>query len=323
MLMRHVLVAGLAMLALPGLAQAQSYPDKPVKVAVGYPPGGAVDFVARLVSERLTAVMGQPFLVENRPGASGQIAADFVSKSAPDGYTLFFAVGSDLTWLKFLTRKKVTDPLTELTPIATTNASVNSVVVNAGSPHKTFKDLVAHAKRNPEKLSYGSTGLQSYYYLIGESLRAAGMPMLHVPYKGTAPILAATLSGELDVGLLPLGVAKAQAEAGKVRMLAVFDPRRYSGQPDVPTVREELPGFNAPQSWFGFFGPPGLPQPMVEKLNAEITKAVASPEVAARIKAQNLEPMTLSVAEMRPYLQASTDTFAALIKAAKIEPVDD
>jgi tripartite-type tricarboxylate transporter receptor subunit TctC len=320
---RYVLAAALALLALPGLANAQSYPDKPVKVVVGYPPGGAVDFVARLVSERLSTVMGQPFLVENRPGAGGQIAADSVSKSPPDGYTLIFAVGSDLTWIKFLTKKKVTDPLTELTPIATANASVNCIVVNANSLHKTFKDLVAYAKQHPNKLSYGSTGLQSYYYLIGESLRFAGMPMLHVPYKGTAPTLAATLSGELDVGLLPLGVAKAQAEAGKVRMLAVFDPKRYSGQPDIPAIKEELPAFNAPQSWFGFFGPPGLPQPMVEKLHAEIGKAIATPEVAAKIKAQNLEPMTLPLAEMRPFIQASTDTFAALIKTAKIEPVDD
>ncbi len=316
---RLVLIAALI---LPAAVPAQTWPSKTVKVIVGYPPGGGVDFTARLVAQRLSSALGQQFIVENRPGAGGSIAEEFVSKSEPDGYTLVYAVGSDTASRKFFTRKPTLDPLKDLTPIATVVGSVNCIAVSASHPAKSFRELMEMAKRNPGKLTYGTSGIQSYYYLIGELLKQSGLDMLHVPYKGNAPVVTALVSGEVDVALVNLASVLPHLNSGKVKALAVLEGRRYPGAPDVPTVSEELPAFVAPFSWFGSFGPPGLPQPVVERLNAEVAKALESPDVRSKISGIHLNILVTAPAQLRAFVLETTESFRKVVDLAKIQPYD-
>jgi tripartite-type tricarboxylate transporter receptor subunit TctC len=320
---RVAMISLLALFALSSVASsAQDYPSRPIHIVVGYPPGAGVDFTARLFAERLQTAFGQPAIVENRAGAGGEIAAEYVSHADPDGYTLFYAVGSDLEWTKFLSKKPVVDPLKDLTPVATVISSVNCVAVNAASPFKTFNDLAAFAKQNPGKLTYGTAGTLSYYYLMGQALKQQGVDMLHVPYKGNAPVLSALLGREVDVALTTLGSIEPNVASGKLRILAVMEPNRFAGAPDIPTIAETLPKFRAPLSWFGFFGPAGVPQPIVEKLNAEIAKALRSPEIDAKIKNLDLNVFPTDPGAIRPLIVESTATFQHLIESMHIAPAD-
>lgn len=305
-----------------GAVKAQEYPSRPIHVIVGYPPGAGVDYTARLFANWLQNDLGQATVVENRAGAAGQIAAEYVSRSEPDGYTLMYAVGSDLEWTKFLTKRPSIDPLKDLSPIATVISSVNCIAVNAASPFKAFNDLVEFARQNPGKLTYGTSGTQSYYYLIGQILKQEGVDMLHVPYKGNAPVLSALLGREVDVGLTTLGSIKPYVPTGKLRVLAVMEPRRFAGAADIPTIAETLSKFSAPLSWFGFFGPPGLPQPIAEKLNAEISKALRSPEIDEKIKNLDLNVFPTDTNAIRPLIAESTKTFDRLIASMHIKPAD-
>jgi tripartite-type tricarboxylate transporter receptor subunit TctC len=320
---RVATISILAFFALSsGALSAQDYPSRPIHIVVGYPPGAGVDFTARLFADRLQTAFGQPAIVENRSGAGGEIAAEYVSHADPDGYTLFYAVGSDLEWTKFLSKKPVVDPLKNLTPVATVISSVNCVAVNPASPFKTFNDLVAFAKQNPGKLTYGTAGTLSYYYLMGQALKQQGVDMLHVPYKGNAPVLSALLGREVDVALTTLGSIEPYVTSGKLRILAVMEPNRFAGAPDIPTIAETLPKFRAPLSWFGFFGPAGVPQPIVEKLNSEIAKALRSPAIDEKIKNLDLNVFPTETGAVRPLIAESTATFQHLIESMHIAPAD-
>jgi tripartite-type tricarboxylate transporter receptor subunit TctC len=310
-----------AVLASPA-GSAQDYPSKPIRIVVGYPPGAGVDFTARVFADRLKEAFGQPTIVENRPGAGGMTAAESVSRAEPDGYTLMYAVGSDLVWTKFLTSRATIDPLKDLTPIATVISSVNCVAVNASHPLGSFKELVEFSKRNSSKLTYGTSGVQSYYYLIGEALRQQGVDMLHVPYRGNAPVVAALLTKEIDVALTTLASVLPYVASGNVKVLAVMEPNRYAGAPDIPAISESLPAFNAPLSWFGFFGPPGMPEPIVDKLNAEIGNALRSVEIRDKIRSLNLNVFPTQASELRPLILSSTEAFEQLIKTMNIKPID-
>jgi tripartite-type tricarboxylate transporter receptor subunit TctC len=312
----------IAALTWPPASNAQSYPSKPIRIIVGYPPGAGIDFTARLFAERLKTALGQPVLVENKAGAGGELAAEYVSRSDPDGYTLMYAVGSDLVWTKFLTRRATVDPLKDLTPIATVISSVNCVAVNAAFPIKSFEELVEFTRANPGKLTYGTAGIQSYYYLIGEALKQHGIDMLHVPYKGNAPVVSALLSREIDVALTTLASVAAHVESGTVKPLAVMEAKRYPGVPEVPAISEVLPTFDAPLSWFGFFGPPGMSQEVLRKLHAEISQALSSTEIRDKIKSLNLNIFPTTASEVRPLIMESTETFGRLIKSTNIKPID-
>ena len=311
-----------ALPAAPVPAPAQDYPARPIRIIVGYPPGAGLDFTARLFAEWLKAALGQPTVVENRVGAGGEIAADYVSHAAPDGYTLMYAVGNDLVWTKFLTKRVAIDPLKDLTPIASVISSVNCVAVNAAHSLSSFKELIEFTRQNPGKLTYGTAGIQSYYYLIGEALRQQGVDMLHVPYKGTAPLVPALLGREIDVALTTVNSVASQVAGGNIRILAVMQPERYAQLPDVPAIRELLPSFNAPLSWFGFFGPPGMPAPVIEKLNAAIGGALQSAEIQDKIRGLALNVFATPANELRALILESTEAFERLIKTANIKPID-
>jgi tripartite-type tricarboxylate transporter receptor subunit TctC len=313
----------LSMLVVPGFAPAQSYPVKPVRLIVSYPPGGGMDYTARLIAQQMVSSFGQPIVVENRAGAGGTIAEEFVSKAEPDGYTLLFTVGSDMASRKFLSRKPSLDPLKDLTPVAGAIGSVNIILVSASQPARSMRQLVEFSRRNPGKLTYGTAGVQSYYYLIGELLKQNGMDMLHVPYKGNAPVVTALVAGEVDIGLVNFAAALPMMKSGKARALAVVESKRFPGEPDIPTVTEELPAFKAPLSWFGFFAPPNLAQPIVEKLNAEIGKAIEAPDVRAKIIGQYLNVTLMTPEQLRPFIAETADLFGRIIKTANIKPFDD
>ena len=324
-MLRLVTIQGLAAITLltsPAMTKAQDYPSQPIRIIVGYPPGAGIDFTARLFADWLKTAFNRSVFVENRPGASGQLAAEFVSHAEPDGYTLVYAVGSDFTWTKFLTDQPSIDPLKDLTPVATAISSVNCIAVNATSPINTLQDLVEFTKQNPGKLTYGTAGVQSYYYLIGQALKQQGVDMLHVPYKGTPPVVSALLSREIDVGLTTLASVAPHVANGNVRILAVMEPNRYPGVPDIPAVSEALPKFHAPLSWFGFFGPPGMPQRITERLHSEIGKALNETEIQDKIKSLNLTPFPTQSGAIRPLILESTDTFAQFIKSMNIKPAD-
>jgi tripartite-type tricarboxylate transporter receptor subunit TctC len=313
----------LAVLGLCAAVHAQSYPTKPLRLIVSYPPGGGLDNTARLIAQTISGPLGQPIVVENRVGAGGTVAEEAVSKMDPDGYTLLYTVGSDMASRKYLSKRPSLDPTKDLTPIATAIASVNIIVVGPTQQAKSLAQLADFAKRNPGKLSYGTAGVQSYYYLIGELLRHNGVDMLHIPYKGNAQVVTALVSSEVDVGLVNFASALPMIKAGKARALAVLEPKRFPGEPDVPTVAETIPGFKAPMSWFGFFAPPGVPQPIVERLNGEINKALDVPEVKSKIAAQYLNIITLPPEQLRPFITETADLFGRIIKASNIKPFDE
>jgi tripartite-type tricarboxylate transporter receptor subunit TctC len=319
--MSRALFAVLALFLFTTL-HAQGYPARPIRLVVPFPPGGSVDLAARFISEKMSEPLGQPFVIETRAGAGGAIAEEFVSRAAPDGYTLLFSVGSDTATRKYLLKRRSIDPLKDLTPIATAVLSVNVIAAGPGRAASSLKDFIAQAKRNPGKLTVASGGLTSYHHLIAELLRQNGVDVLYVPYKGIGPAMIGLLGGETHFALAPLGIALPHLKEGKVQALAVVEPSRYAGAPDIPSVSEELPAFKAPPSWFGFFGPADLPQPIVVRLNAEVNKALESPEVSAKIKAANVNPLITPLERLRPFILETDEAFGSIIKAAGIQPSD-
>jgi tripartite-type tricarboxylate transporter receptor subunit TctC len=318
-----VAVLGLLLAATPYGARAQQYPVKPIRIIVGFPPGGSVDLTARLIGEKLGPLLGQPIVVENRSGAAGRIADELVSRATPDGYTLVYSVGSNLTLQKYLSKSPATDPLKDLTPVATAVLSVNVVAVGQSHPATSLTQLFDLARRNPGKLTCSTSGIASYHHLIGELLKHQhGIDLLQVPYKGTGPALTALLTGEVDAALINFATALAQVKAGKVRVLAVVESDRFPETPDIPAIREVLPGFKAPPSWFGFFGPAGLPNSIALTLNSEITKVLQMPEVSAKIRAAYLNVLITPPDRLRPFIEETADTVGAIVKSAGIQPTD-
>jgi tripartite-type tricarboxylate transporter receptor subunit TctC len=315
-------VLAVLVLSIVSSLQAQPYPAKPIRLVVPFPPGGSVDLAARVISEKMSEALGQPFVIETRAGAGGGIAEEFVSRAAPDGYTLLFSVGSDTMTRKYLLKRRTVDPLKDLTPIATAVLSVNIIAAGPSRAASSLKDFIAEAKRNPGKLTVASGGLTSYHHLIAELLKQNGVDLVYVPYKGIGPAMIGLLGGDTNFVLAPLGIVLPYLKDGKAQALAVVEPSRYPGAPDIPSVSEELPGFKAPPSWFGFFGPGELPQPIVLRLNAEVAKALESPEVSAKIKASNVHVLITPYDRLRAFILETDQAFGSIIKAAAIQPSD-
>jgi tripartite-type tricarboxylate transporter receptor subunit TctC len=238
--------------AAPGAGAQDS---RAVHVVVPYAPGGAVDLTARLIQPRLSEALGQPVVVDNKPGAAGQVGAEQVSRAPADGTTLLYTVGAELAMRQ--SRPGATDPSRDLTPIASTVASVSCVVVRASLPVDSLPALIDYAKRNPGKLTYGTAGIASTFHLTGERMKQYGVDMVHVPFKGAGPSVIALVAGEIDVALTNLATALPQIRQGKVRLLAVTQSRRFEGAPEAPAIDEAMPGFDMPVAWYAFFGPPG------------------------------------------------------------------
>ena len=306
-------------LAATGLAFAQAWPNKPIRLVVNFPPGGAADQIARSVGVPLGEALGEPIVIENRPGANGNIGADAVAKSPPDGYTLLMSSGGAFSVNPHLYTKLPFDPVKDLVPVAAAARILVFLVVRPDLPAKSVDEFVALARANPGKLTYGSPGSGSSPHIAGEMLkRAAKIDIVHVPYKGAAPALTDLLGGQLDFMFDP-GIGLPQVRAGKLRLLAVGSPKRSALFPDTPTLAEAgMAGFDA-DSWFGFYAPAGVPADILARLNREINRALQTPAVRERITALGAEAVALSAEEFAALQRADRERFGVVVREAGIK----
>jgi tripartite-type tricarboxylate transporter receptor subunit TctC len=273
--------------ALP--AVAQTYPSKPIRLIVPFPPGGANDIVARIVNIKLPGLLGQNLIIDNRAGAGGNLGAELAAKAPPDGYTLLIANNS-LTANYSLFRKLSYDPFRDFVPIALGATSPNMVVVHPSLPARSVKELVALAKQRPGLITFASPGPGTPSHLAGELFRVrTGSDILHVPYKGSSPLMVDQIGGHVMLSFTAPIVSKPHVDAGKLRALAVTTEKRWSGMPNLPTVAEAgYPGFDV-FLWVGFFAPAGTPREIIDRLAADIGRVLQMPEIRERLAGQGIE----------------------------------
>ena len=311
----------LAVLVLCASAQAASaaYPDKPITLIVPWAAGGSTDIIARAIGQQLSTSMGQPVLVENRAGASGNIGAGLVAKAKPDGYTVLIDTMTTLAVNPALIAAMPFKAPEDFTPIALVANVINTMVVNPSVPAKTVREFIAYAKANPTKLAYASAGNGSTNHLAAEMFkRAAGIEMLHVPYKGGAPAVADTAGNQTQVLFSAGTQTLPHVKAGRLNLLAVTEPQRSALLPDVPTVAETLPGFSM-SVWYAAYGPAGMPRALVERINAEINKALAMPEVRARLESIGVDVVQSTPEQLTSALLKDSERYAKIIKDLNIK----
>ena len=305
------------LLALATLgAQAQSWPQKPVKVIVPFSAGGNTDSQARIVSERLNALLGQPFVVENKVGAGGAIAADFVAKSAPDGYTLFFAASPQFTLP--LVQKVNFDPFKDFAPISIVGTNPFVLGTHVSVPATTLKEFVDYVKSHPGQLNFASAGAGTVTHLTAALFLArAGLEMTHVAYKGGAPAVADLVGGQVQMYFGNASELIQHSQSGKVRLLGVSSAKRTPQLPDVPAIAESYPGFST-GTWNGYLAPVGTPQPVIERLAQAVAAAVREPATAERLRKIGVEPLGNTPAQFAELLQREAPVWRDAVKAAGI-----
>jgi tripartite-type tricarboxylate transporter receptor subunit TctC len=280
--MKRILLA-LVLTLVAATALPQQYPAKPIKLIVGFPPGGSADPTTRIMGQALSEQMGQPFLVENRPGADSAIAAEMVTRLPNDGYTLMFASNSAMTAAVALRKQPLYDPLADFTPISMVGRATVFFYVHPAVPAKTLKEFVEHARANPGKLNYGTGNPLSILYNV-QFMSATGISMLHVPYKGEGPLNPDILAGRVQSSFLSTGTAVSFAKDGRLRPLAVLLEKRSPLLPDVPTIAEAGVPQVTVRQWAGIFGPPKMPREIVERLNKEVNAALKRPDVFEKLQ---------------------------------------
>jgi tripartite-type tricarboxylate transporter receptor subunit TctC len=308
------LVAGaIAACALSSTALALDYPTRPVRLVVGFPPGGSADIVARIVAQALTERMGQTFVVDNKPGAGSNLGTEQVARAEPDGYALMAdSVSNAIN--PTLYKKLSYDPLKDLIPVASIDVVPNVMDINLDVPAKTVPEFIAYAKANPGKISMGSGGIGSSPHVAGELFKMmTGVDMLHVPYRGVAPATADLLGGRLQVLFDTLPAAIGNLRAGKIRALAVTSKKRSASLPDVPAMNEFVPGYEA-DSFHGISAPKGTPRVIIEKLNREINAALADPKLKARLSELGAEVFTGTPEDYGRYLAGEIARWAKVIE---------
>jgi tripartite-type tricarboxylate transporter receptor subunit TctC len=313
----------LLLVAIAGAAWAQPYPSRPVRILVGYAPGGSVDMVARLMAQKLTASFGQPVLVENRPGAASNIAGDITAKSPPDGYTLLVSGGGALSTNAAIYAKMPYDPLKDLAPIALLVHQGNVLIVNPSLPPRSVKEFIALAQSRPGKLNYGTGGNGSNQHLATELFTMmAGLKLVHVPYKGGAPAMTDLVGGQIEFMFQTIPEAIQHIKSARVRALGVTGLKRSAALPDVPTIDEAgLPGYSY-EGFIGLVGPAGMPKEIVARLSSEVAKALASGDVQARLLELGLESGSGTPEQFGAYLREQSVQAFKLAKDMGIKPVD-
>lgn len=322
-MIKSVVVAMLGVaLSLPSIpSNAQAYPVKPVRTLIGFPTGNTMDLVARLIGAKISETIGQPVIVENRLGAGGGIAAEQTARAAPDGYTVLFASPSTHVTSVLLSKTVPYDPVKDFTPISPVAEAVLCVVVSATLPVKSMQELIAYARNNPGKLSYGSIGTGGTFHFVGEAVKAAaGVDILHVPYKGTGPVLSDMTSGLIQVGFLNLATSMPFIRSGKVRLLAMTDSQRYAAFPDIPTVQEVVPAYQSPSTWFGYYGPAAMPAALVRRLNAEIRTALSAADLSRKMDESALRVILGSPEDLAAIQARSMVAYSVAAKAAGLKP---
>lgn len=322
MTIRKFIVALALLLWLPAhaLAQTPKYPAKPIKMVVGYAPGGGSDIMGRLIAQQITDALGQQVVVENRAGAAQNVAAEYVAKSPNDGYTLFLssaALGINVS----LYPKLNYDPIKSFAPVAVFATSPNLLLVHPTFPARNVKEFIAVAKKNPGKLNFSSSGSGSSQHLSGELLKLQiGVDMTHIPYKGSAPSMTALASGEVDFSFNNIPASQPLMTPGRVRALAITSAKRSSLLPALPTMIEGgLPGFIT-ETWYGVLAPAGTPSDVINTLNAVIVKAVQKEDFRARIAQTGADTLTETPEYFRRMLKEEIDRWAKVVKASKAKP---
>jgi tripartite-type tricarboxylate transporter receptor subunit TctC len=303
-------------------AAAQNWPAaKPITMVVPFPPGPALDLVARLVAGKLGAALGQTVVVENRSGANGTIGSNQVARAAPDGYTLLAATAGTHVTAVHLMKSLPYDPVKDFTPIAAAVEPATCLAVNAAVPVNSVEELIAYARSRPDELSYGSSGVGSVFHMMGELFnQTAGVRIKHVPYRGVVPAMQDAIAGHIPMVFISVSNALPAMQSGRVRILAVLEPARYGKLPQVPSMSEIIPAFKKPSSWFGFFGPAGLPREVTTRLNAEMVKALTAPDVAGKLDDNGMAVIGGSPEQFGALIADGIVRYGAIIKAAGIQP---
>jgi len=300
---------------------AKSYPEKPVRVVVGYSPGGLPDTIARVIGQKLTERWGQQFVVENKPGANGILGAELVAKAAPDGYTLLMTDNSTHAIVPFLFTKLPYDADRDLIPVSLTARAPLFLAVHPSVKANSFKELIALVKAEPGKYSYGSSGIGSTHHLCMAFLAASlNLKMVHVPYKGTGQSVPALVGGQVPMVLSGYPTLVAHAKDGRVKLLAINSLKRSELAPDVPAIAETLPGFDFAPT-FGLFAPNGTPREIVVKIGADVAQVIKLPDVVDRVKNLGIDPLGASGDDWAPMLRADAERYAKAVKisGAKVE----
>lgn len=303
-----------ALLSGAAIVHAQDYPTKPIRMVVPFPAGGGSDLIARVTAQKLSAALGQQMVVDNRAGASGNIAAELVSKSPADGYTLLFA-NSSLALSPSLYRKLPFDSVRDFTPISMVSSYPFALVAHPSLPVRNVKELVALAKARPDAMTYASAGPGTMSNLAVQNLRlSTGISVVHLPYKGAAPATLGLMSGESQFAFVVMPVAGPQVKGGKLRGLAVAAPNRSAVLPQLPTMREA--GFDGQLAlqWNGFFSPAKTPQPILDRLQREIVRALADAEVKQRFAAEGADPVGNTPAEFAAFFRGESERWGGVIK---------
>ena len=303
-----------------GTAWSQPYPSKPVRVVVVFPPGGATDIVSRIVFQKVGEQLNQQFLIDNRAGAAGMIGAEIVAKSPPDGYTLM-VYSQTLINNAYLYPKVPYDPMNDFIGIAPLTRIVGMLAVHPSMPVRTTKDLIDLAKARPGEVRYGSAGIGAYQHLATSVFaNMSGVKMTHVPYKGGAPAVLALMGGEIHMIITPVAEVYPHLNSGRLRPIAVSSAKRTSQFPEIPAIAETVKGYEF-TSWFGTFAPAGTPRPIIDRLNAEIKKAIADRDVASKLSEQVLDPMYMPTDEFAHMLKSEYDRLKQVVKlsGARIE----
>ena len=313
---RWLAAAALALHA--GLAVAQAWPAKPLKLVTPFPPGGSADVIARLIANQLGVQLGQPVVIDNRPGAGGVVGNEHVAKQPPDGYTLLLITGAYPVQAAML-KSLPFDPLADVAMVSMLTSYPFVISVRPDSPFRTLGELIAYAKANPGKLNYPSSGIGTVHHLSGELLNAmAGIEMVHVPFRGGASPLTEVLGGRVDLLLEAMTLSIGQIQSGKLRALGVTSRERWKALPEVPTVAETVPGYEV-NSFIGLGATGRTPEPIIERANAEVRKALANPETHKRFVELGGEPGASSPTEMRTYIEREIAKWKGVIAARKIE----
>lgn len=310
-----------AAFSLSMAASAQSaWPEGNVRLVVPYAPGGTTDYAARQIAQKLTEQMGKSFFVENKAGASGTIGTDFVAKAKPDGST-FQVNDTTYAMLPHLLKKLPWDHEKDLVPVTTLAVTPLVVVVGSNAPYKTAKEFIEFARKNPGKANYGSAGVGSSTHLGAELLKQHGKLFItHIPYKGAGDAIRGVMSGEVDILVTAAPTAIPHVSGGRVRALMVTSAKRLASLPDVPTTAElGIKDFNA-TNWFGIAAPKGTPQAVMDKLQAEVKKALAAPDLAKRFADQGAEPGGIPVADFQKFVRDETQRWGKIIQAAGVKP---
>ena len=317
---RRMLLGAGAALALPGLAAAQpAWPSRPIRLINPWTPGGPADVVARPVAQKLSESLGQPVVMENRPGANGTIGAAAVARAAPDGYTLFFSHVGPIAISPNFSASVPFDPVRDFAPITQLVSGPIVLVVRPDVPATSVAELLALARAQPGALSYGSVGPASTTHLAGEMLAMmGGVQLLHVPYQGAAPVVTDLLGGRLHFAFINFAGAVAQMQAGTLRAIAVSTERRSSGLPNLPTVAETLPGFEV-NSWYGVMAPANTPSAIVDRLQREIATALHAPDLTAALRAQGFDIEATTPAQYAAKIRSDLQRWGELARATGIK----